>query len=74
MKCVCGATVPLSSRSSLCQGCLNAPDEDDPYGRYDERGDADCDEDDDEHDGQPDWQQEWTDFNGPCKPWRGFEC
>ena len=47
------------------------------YGRYDERGDADCDEDDDEdedeefeyeHDGQPDWQQEWTDFNG------GFEC
>jgi len=23
MKCVCGASVPLSSRSSLCQGCLN---------------------------------------------------
>lgn len=22
MKCVCGATVPLNSRSSLCSGCL----------------------------------------------------
>ena len=22
MKCICGAEVPLSSRSSLCQGCL----------------------------------------------------
>ena len=22
MKCICGATVPLNSRSSLCQGCL----------------------------------------------------
>jgi hypothetical protein len=32
MKCVCGATVPLGSRSSLCQGCLSAPDWDDPYG------------------------------------------
>ena len=32
MKCVCGATVPLTSRSSLCQSCLNAPDPDDPYG------------------------------------------
>jgi hypothetical protein len=30
MKCTCGATVPLSSRSSLCQSCLNAPDPDDP--------------------------------------------
>jgi len=37
MKCVCGATVPLSSRSSLCESCLNAPDPDDPYGCYDER-------------------------------------
>ena len=25
MKCVCGATVPLSSRSSICQGCLYPP-------------------------------------------------
>lgn len=23
MKCTCGATVPLSSRSSLCESCLN---------------------------------------------------
>lgn len=28
MKCVCGTTVPLTSRSSLCNGCLTAPD---PY-------------------------------------------
>ena len=34
MKCVCGATVPLGSRSSLCESCLNAPDPDDPYGDY----------------------------------------
>ncbi len=26
MKCVCGATVPLSSSYSICSGCLNAPD------------------------------------------------
>lgn len=34
MKCVCGATVPLSSRSSLCDGCLRSggdPFDDDPY-------------------------------------------
>ena len=23
MKCVCGATVPLSSGSSMCRGCLS---------------------------------------------------
>jgi hypothetical protein len=32
MKCVCGATVPLRSKSSLCSSCLNAPDPNDPYG------------------------------------------
>ena len=31
MKCVCGATVPIDSRSSLCDHCLNH-DPDDPYG------------------------------------------
>jgi len=25
MKCVCGATVPLTSRSSLCASCLHPP-------------------------------------------------
>ena len=30
MKCVCGATVPLSSRSSICKGCLSH-DEDGNY-------------------------------------------
>ena len=29
MKCVCGATVPLSSRSSLCGPCLRAPSDGD---------------------------------------------
>lgn len=28
MKCVCGASVPLTSRSSLCSGCLHGPEED----------------------------------------------
>ena len=28
MKCLCGATVPLSSKSSICDGCLNGPDSD----------------------------------------------
>lgn len=31
MRCVCGAVVPLTSRSSLCQSCLSAPDEDGFY-------------------------------------------
>jgi hypothetical protein len=31
MKCVCGASVPLTSRSSLCEPCLRF-DPDDPYG------------------------------------------
>jgi hypothetical protein len=26
MRCTCGAVVPLSSRSSLCSGCLRGPD------------------------------------------------
>jgi hypothetical protein len=26
MKCVCGASVPLNSRSSLCAGCLHDPE------------------------------------------------
>lgn len=36
MKCVCGATVPLTSRSSLCGPCLRAPDPDDPYAQGDD--------------------------------------
>jgi hypothetical protein len=35
MKCVCGASVPLTSRSSLCGPCLSAPDPDgDGYDDY----------------------------------------
>lgn len=32
MRCVCGASVPLNSRFSICNSCMNAPDPDDPYG------------------------------------------
>lgn len=46
MKCTCGATVPLSSRSSLCEGCLRRGDPDDPT--FDDREvDRDFGEDDD---------------------------
>lgn len=31
MKCTCGATVPLNSRYSICEGCLSRPDPDDPF-------------------------------------------
>ncbi len=31
MKCVCGASVPLTSRSSLCSGCLRWPYDSDGY-------------------------------------------
>ncbi len=34
MKCICGATVPLSSPSSLCKTCLNMDEEGEP--RYHE--------------------------------------
>lgn len=30
MVCICGAKVPLTSRSSLCDGCLRRGDPDDP--------------------------------------------
>lgn len=45
MKCTCGATVPITSRSSLCQSCLNATDED---GYYDINDDRECRHDEDE--------------------------
>ena len=49
MKCTCGATVPLSSRSSICPRCLGDDDEFDQF---------DCDEDDefddDDEDREPD--------------------
>jgi len=32
MKCTCGAPVPLSSRYSLCEGCLNAPSDWEDWG------------------------------------------
>lgn len=53
MKCTCGATVPLTSRYSLCEACLNAPDPNDPYNDYRESDyldDEDVDEDFDPED------------------------
>jgi hypothetical protein len=32
MVCVCGAKLPVTSRFSICAGCLSRPDPDDPYG------------------------------------------
>jgi hypothetical protein len=55
MKCVCGATVPINSRYSLCDSCLYSDDdygyEGDSYGGiWDEDGDfAGLDDTDDIH-------------------------
>lgn len=38
MKCTCGATLPINSRYSICDGCLNRPDPDD----MDREGDYWC--------------------------------
>jgi hypothetical protein len=35
MKCTCGATLPINSRYSICDGCLSRPDPNDPYDDYD---------------------------------------
>jgi hypothetical protein len=39
MKCVCGATLPLTSRFSICDGCMQDPDDpayEDDYNEEDE--------------------------------------
>tara|TARA_R110000765_G_scaffold69343_2_gene134460 strand:+ start:1586 stop:1870 length:285 start_codon:yes stop_codon:yes gene_type:complete len=56
MKCVCGASVPLTSHTSLCATCLRSGD-DDRYDHYDER-DEEPDEDEDE--------------DGDCEPCEDF--
>lgn len=51
MRCVCGAEVPLSSRYSICAGCLRGDDEDREYDEdYDDNDDEDYDDDYPEHD------------------------
>ena len=43
MKCVCGASVPLHSSSSLCKSCLRGDDEVDDYydgGEYESEWDS----------------------------------
>jgi hypothetical protein len=45
MKCTCGATVPLTSKVSICQGCLNGPSQDERgYTLYDDDDDPGPDE------------------------------
>jgi hypothetical protein len=50
MKCTCGATVPLTSRSSLCAGCLRsaAIEDGDFSDDYDDFSDDEDDLDEDE--------------------------
>jgi hypothetical protein len=56
MRCVCGAAVPLSSRSSLCAGCLRRGMAEDGYDDfYDGDVETDEDEDEDEDDGERDY-------------------
>lgn len=31
MRCICGAKVPINSKSSLCKACLNRPDDEQGY-------------------------------------------
>lgn len=38
MKCVCGATVPIDSRFSLCRTCLKQGSDDEPDDPYDVDG------------------------------------
>lgn len=57
MKCTCGASVPLNSRSSLCSTCLRGGS------RYADSYEDDCDDDDDyrgmadPHDDYDDWDE-----------------
>ena len=37
MVCTCGAKLPVTSRYSICDGCLNRPDPNDPESYYDGR-------------------------------------
>lgn len=39
MKCVCGATLPVNSRYSICESCMNSGDEGDMF--EDDRDDFD---------------------------------
>jgi hypothetical protein len=48
MKCTCGATVPIGSRSSICHGCLTSP--------YDEFGNYDPSFEDDYYPEDEDWE------------------
>ena len=51
MVCVCGASVPLSSRSSICRACLAADDDDFGGPDYGEDDDGEDDYDGDYDDG-----------------------
>ena len=59
MRCVCGAEVPLTSRSSICRACLTAGDED--FGGPDYPEDYDDGEDDYDGDYDDGPEDEWLD-------------
>ena len=58
MKCTCGATLPINSRYSICDSCLNGPDEDgyyDPYDDIETSDEYERDYEDDIEDMEDDW-------------------
>lgn len=48
MKCTCGKSLPVNSRYSICNDCMNADDED-PHADAWEEEDEEVDSDDDDH-------------------------
>lgn len=39
MKCICGATLPLNSRYSICETCMNRPSLEDGWSAYEDYAD-----------------------------------
>lgn len=63
MKCVCGAVLPIHSRSSLCRSCLHDPDC---------HGCMECDPPEPDFDGNEDYYAENDDPDFPDEaPWNG---
>lgn len=58
MKCTCGATVPLGSRSSICETCLNQSEDGEPFDDREPEPDVDelTEHQDFAHDDE--WQRE----------------
>lgn len=69
MRCVCGASVPLNSPSSLCSSCLNRPDP------YDPESWEPPDLDYDEYDAEPTEEEREDNFREAMEDfgWGGYE-